>query len=566
VAENLLKKGKISNKLIKALAIFWASCVIVVLGIIFYVTQIRKETFDKAPDIFGFFLFAFIFLGSLVFIFECIIIIVKVLKNKFLQKQNYLILFLRLLFVFAFLPIYALNYVLKPIDLIKQIKSRNLEKINLKILMGKIGTTIGILSVLFPIWIGGIGLAVYFTVLFLGLKPLDIPLRGNSMLPTFSDGEIIKAYHFNKFLSFFKKPKKGDVIVFQSGKTFKEGELVSYIKRIIAVPGDEILIKDGFVYLNGEILEEPYTFKPRSTFGGIFIEECKPLKIPNDYFFVLGDNRKRSEDSRNLGLVSLNEIKYILPFEKQKEYKNKWRNASKDKDFAGLPSFNISFYYEKINEIRKKNNLKILKINKKLEEAAIKRAGAIINFNELKVDPKESKYPLEQALKDVKYSNILTGEISTVGYFDEEELVNYWLEFETKEYILNKDYQETGIVALIGKVNNCETQIIVQIFGGYIPPNYSKEVIDSWRNILARLKEIQPGWAKLKEYKEFYEKNKQDIDRINEIISIRISNISAIISRMETNQWLTGAEQKMIDQDSALYNEQETIASRLNRQ
>jgi len=565
VTENL-KREKISNKLIRTLAILWIICIIIVLGLISYVTQIRKETFDKAPDIFGFFLFIFITLSFLVFLVECIAIAVKILKNNFPQKQNFFIFFLRFLVIFTFLPIYALNYVLKPLDLIKRIKKHSFKQINLKLLIGKIGATAGVLGILFPVWIGGIGLVAYFITLVFGLNPINIPLKGNSMLPTFSDGEIIKVYHFSKFLSFLKKPKKGDVIVFQSGKTIKDGELADYVKRIIAVPGDEILIRDGFVYLNGEVLEEPYTLKPRSTFGGSFTEECKPFKIPNSYFFVLGDNRKRSEDSRNLGLVSINEIKYILPFEKQEEYKNGWRDASRDKEFMGLPSFNPSLYYEKLNEIRKKNNLKPLKANKKLEEAAIKRAEAIINFNELKIKPKESKYPLEKALREVKYSNIITGEIYSVGYFDEEELINYWLEFEAKDYVLNKDYQETGIGALIGKINNCESQVIVQIFGGYIPPNYSKEVIESWKNALIRLKEIQPGWASLKEYKEFYEKNKQDIDRINEIINIRIYNISAIVSRMEANQWLTDTEQKMIEKDNILYNEQETIANRLNQQ
>jgi hypothetical protein len=81
---------------------------------------------------------------------------------------------------------------------------------------------------------------------------------------------------------------------------------------------------------------------------------------------------------------------------------------------------------------------------------------------------------------------------------------------------------------------------------------------------LSRLKEVQPSWARLKEYKEFYEKNKQDVDRINEIISTRIANISTIVAKMEANQWLSATEQKMIDQDKLLYDEQEAVATRLN--
>ena len=108
------------------------------------------------------------------------------------------------------------------------------------------------------------------------------------------------------------------------------------------------------------------------------------------------------------------------------------------------------------------------------------------------------------------------------------------------------------------------TQLIVVHAAGYIPPNYKKEYIESWKTSLSRLREIQPGWASLKNNSNFYQNNKNDVDRINEIISIRIANISTIVAKMEANQWLTATEQKMIDQDKPLYDEQEAVATRLN--
>ena len=108
--------------------------------------------------------------------------------------------------------------------------------------------------------------------------------------------------------------------------------------------------------------------------------------------------------------------------------------------------------------------------------------------------------------------------------------------------------------------------MLVQHFAGYVPPNYKIEDIESWKTNLSRLREIQPSWSRLKENSNFYQKNKNDVDRVNEIISTRIANISSIVARMDSNQWLTATEQRMVNQDKALYDEQEAVATRLNSQ
>ena len=103
-------------------------------------------------------------------------------------------------------------------------------------------------------------------------------------------------------------------------------------------------------------------------------------------------------------------------------------------------------------------------------------------------------------------------------------------------------------------------------FAGYVPPNYKSEDIESWKTNLSRLREIQPSWSRLKDNGNFYQKNKNDVDRISEIILLRISNMSSIVARMESNQWLTATEQRMVNQDKALYDEQEAVATMLNKQ
>lgn len=85
----------------------------------------------------------------------------------------------------------------------------------------------------------------------------------------------------------FSDPKRGDIIVFP----FPDDETVDYIKRIIGLPGETIEGKDGLVYIDGKPLEEAYVAdKLDSDFG--------PYEIPEDSYFMMGDNRNNSADSR----------------------------------------------------------------------------------------------------------------------------------------------------------------------------------------------------------------------------------------------------------------------------
>lgn len=129
--------------------------------------------------------------------------------------------------------------------------------------------------------------AVIFFALRSTVQSFDID--GPSMQPNFYTGQRVLV---NKVVYYFREPQRGDIIIFRSPNS-QQGDL---IKRIIGLPGESVEIKNGIVYIheeNGQVwaLEEPYVAEPaRSAYKGSV--------IPENSYFVLGDNRNHSNDSR----------------------------------------------------------------------------------------------------------------------------------------------------------------------------------------------------------------------------------------------------------------------------
>jgi signal peptidase I len=114
-----------------------------------------------------------------------------------------------------------------------------------------------------------------------------------SMQPTLYEGELLVV---NKWAYKFGQPHRGDIIVFHHN--FQPPE--DYIKRIIGLPGDEVTVNVGKVYINGEQINEPY-IAASPTYDGTWT-------VPADELFVLGDNRNRSSDSHIWGFVPMDDV------------------------------------------------------------------------------------------------------------------------------------------------------------------------------------------------------------------------------------------------------------------
>lgn len=124
---------------------------------------------------------------------------------------------------------------------------------------------------------------------------------GNSMYPTYKNGEYLMA---NKLTYRFGEPQRGDVII------FKYSDTQDFIKRVIGTPGDTIMVKDGKVYVNGTQLDETtYLEETVYTSSGDYLAEGETITIGDSQYFVLGDNRPHSSDSRTFGPIEENQIK-----------------------------------------------------------------------------------------------------------------------------------------------------------------------------------------------------------------------------------------------------------------
>lgn len=419
-----------------------------------------------------------------------------------------------------------------------------------------------------------------------------IPLAGTgSMYPTFPKGEgktpeeqskeIVDTPGMMRYPSglnlfgyklFSHEIEKGDIVSFSNSKTAEitvkdGGEPRGFVKRVIATPKDTLEIRDGILFLNGEPQKEPYISKARSTFGGEFLADCTSLTVPGGKLFVMGDNRKGSGDSRHeLGLIEFNDIDHVIPLKKQKGILDKnWRNTDKDFEEISKIKLNKNRYLELLNQKRKEAGVNPLRYQTKLETSAINRGKVSLKYNDLSFEASRSGYTMEKALSEAGYYNITYGETSALGFYEAEELIENQFSFpNSKKFLLNQDFQDIGIAEVEGQLNGCPTQIVVGHLAGYVPPDYSKETISSWKKLLNDLQRIQPDWAKLKEFPDFYNKNKGEVDRIIEIISQRINIANTVISKMEANQWLTEAEKQMVSEDEKLNEEQGSLADKLN--
>ena len=137
--------------------------------------------------------------------------------------------------------------------------------------------------------------ASIFVVVYLFLmQPHQV--KGSSMFPTFKDGEYVLT---DKVTYRTRLPTYGDVVVFKA----PINENFDFIKRVIGIPGDRVMVTGGKAYVNGKSLPETYLPPEYTTSPGQFLQNGVEYTVPVGAVFVMGDNRDHSSDSRDWGPV-----------------------------------------------------------------------------------------------------------------------------------------------------------------------------------------------------------------------------------------------------------------------
>jgi signal peptidase I len=139
---------------------------------------------------------------------------------------------------------------------------------------------------------GQLALLVFIAFAVMGLRPGQV--SGFSMEPRIDSDEYVL---INALAYRLGKPRRGDIVAFRHERTAP----TVYLKRVIGLPGDRIAIDHGVVTVDGAALDEPYVhFRDARSFA--------PVVVPRDAYYVLGDNRANSDDSRAWGFVPVRDL------------------------------------------------------------------------------------------------------------------------------------------------------------------------------------------------------------------------------------------------------------------
>jgi len=155
-------------------------------------------------------------------------------------------------------------------------------------------------------WVESILIAIVIALFIREFVVQAFKIPSGSMIPTFQIGDRI---FVNKFiygaripftdirLPAVRQPHRGDIVVFKAPETPKK----DFVKRLIGLEGEKVLIKEGHIYVNGEIVDDPdirgFYYYNRGDYG----KEGEEIVVPKDSYYVLGDNSANSRDSRYWG-------------------------------------------------------------------------------------------------------------------------------------------------------------------------------------------------------------------------------------------------------------------------
>ena len=211
-------------------------------------------------------------------------------------------------------------------------------------------------------------------------------------------------YEIEKVLNY--KPKKvfnySDLVVFN--KEVQKDDKRVFIQRIIAKGGDKVRLENGYVYVNGKKINEPYLAKDQSTYAGVFynqekfIKSCEEITVPTNQLFVLGDNRTLSDsvDSRNFGTISEDEILGYLPKDYQTTFLKYWLKNNQMRVVNDGDGNELLTY---LNQIRQKNGMTNLTTSNDLNIIIRSYLKSAIENNDLSNTPK--KLATQKALQEI---------------------------------------------------------------------------------------------------------------------------------------------------------------------
>lgn len=162
-----------------------------------------------------------------------------------------------------------------------------------------------------------IGMALFLALFIRTFIVQAFKIPSGSMIPTLQIGDHIlvnkmqygiRIPFWGEYIWEYKKPKRGDVVVF----IFPKDHSKDFIKRVIGVGGDLVEVRNGKVYINNVVINDPHAYfeTAESPANGYQMNgDYGPKRVPKDHIFVMGDNRNKSYDSRYWGYVDLQAVK-----------------------------------------------------------------------------------------------------------------------------------------------------------------------------------------------------------------------------------------------------------------
>ena len=356
----------------------------------------------------------------------------------------------------------------------------------------------------------------------------NISVRGESMLPTVNNGEKISLHNPKKY-----QIARGDIISFSNLETSG----LNYLKRVIGMSGDQLLLKNGQVYINNQPLKEDYVYHKDSTYGNTFLIDCQPYTIPKSKIAVFGDNRIASTDSRVIGFIDINDVDGVI----KTNYKISYASPITGGQLQSVLS--VEDFVESLNKKMAEKRITPLHINDKLsslsQERAKKRALDVKKLT-IQIDD------LDRELKKANYDYLLAQEVITTGNYNAEQLAKHVLELQPYNLdFLSSSYWEIGVSTAVVSNNQCQIPVINIILGWPTKPNTSQAIIDSWQEETAKLGEIVNHLNELRTVSGI---ESSDTETIIKEVSTLLQEADRYKSLVLENRWLTEGEVKLKDE------------------